>query len=276
MGSGSTVAQVPRAGNEYILEWGPALKTLATLGLYVRPWITVDYWQDAKSVGRFESDFFDPVKWRPEYPNPAFDNMRADDAFWGARLVARLLGRGDPRRSSARRATANPARRTTSPRRLIDAARQGGADLADAASIPLVESTAGGGRHVDLRERGGRRRCRRRRRRPTRCRGPGSTTRPEHGLASLTTSGSRHPGRRRRRRSSDAISSRWPSHRASGVSALGDPGDLHLPARRVTGGTPSVSNATSRPASSADLRGRVRVPNVYCRTNSCCLRDRIR
>ena len=90
MGSGSTVAQVPRAGNEYILEWAPALKTLATLGLYVRPWITVDYWEDAKSVGRFESDFFDPVAWRPEYPNPAFDNMRGDDAFWAARLVARF------------------------------------------------------------------------------------------------------------------------------------------------------------------------------------------
>ncbi len=90
MGSGSTIAQRPRAGNEYILEWAPALKTLATLGLYVRPWITVDYWEDAKSVGRFEGDFFDPVKWRPEYPNPAFDNMRPDDAFWAARLVTRF------------------------------------------------------------------------------------------------------------------------------------------------------------------------------------------
>lgn len=90
MGSGSTVAQLPRAGNEYILEWAPALKTLATLGLYVRPWILVDYWEGAKSVGRFEGDFFDPVAWRPEYPNPAFDNMRADDAFWAARLVAKF------------------------------------------------------------------------------------------------------------------------------------------------------------------------------------------
>jgi hypothetical protein len=52
----------------------------------------VDYWQGAKSVGRFEADFFDPVAWRPEYPNPAFDNMRADDAFWGAQLVARFSG----------------------------------------------------------------------------------------------------------------------------------------------------------------------------------------
>jgi hypothetical protein len=90
MGSGSTMAQVPRAGNEYILEWGPAFKTLATFGLWVRPWILVDYWEGAKSVGRFEGDFFDPVKWRPEYPNPAFANMTPDDAFWGARLVSKF------------------------------------------------------------------------------------------------------------------------------------------------------------------------------------------
>lgn len=90
LGSGSTVAQVPRAGNEYILEWGPALKTLATLGLWVRPWVLVDYPQVPPAVGRFESDFFDPVAWRPEYPNPAFENMRPDDGFWAARLVARF------------------------------------------------------------------------------------------------------------------------------------------------------------------------------------------
>ena len=90
MGSGSTKPQTLRAGNEYILEWGPGFKTLATLGLYVRPWITTKYWEGAKAVGRFEGDAFDAVKWRPEYPNPAFDNMRADDAFWGARLVARF------------------------------------------------------------------------------------------------------------------------------------------------------------------------------------------
>jgi len=90
MGSGSVFAQVPRAGNEYILEWAPALKTLATLGLYVRPWALEDYPDVAPSVGRFEADFFDPVRWRPEYPNPAFDAMRPEDAFWAACLVARF------------------------------------------------------------------------------------------------------------------------------------------------------------------------------------------
>ncbi|HEU4787036.1 MAG TPA: hypothetical protein VFS57_06500, partial [Gemmatimonadaceae bacterium] len=90
MGSGSTMPQAPRAGNEYILEWKPGWITLATLGLWVRPWALVRYPDVAKSVGRFEADFFDPVKWKPEYPNPAFDNMRADDAFWAARLVSKF------------------------------------------------------------------------------------------------------------------------------------------------------------------------------------------
>jgi hypothetical protein len=90
MGSGSTRPQVPRAGNEYILEWKPSWITLATLGLWLRPWILVDYPDVARSVGRFEADFFNPVAWKPEYPNPAFDNMQPEDAFWAARLVARF------------------------------------------------------------------------------------------------------------------------------------------------------------------------------------------
>jgi hypothetical protein len=90
LGSGSTAPQVPRAGNEYIVEWKPAMLTAATLGLWVRPWIKVDYPKVAPSVGRFESAFFDPALWRPEYPNPAFDNLRTDDAFWAADLIARF------------------------------------------------------------------------------------------------------------------------------------------------------------------------------------------
>ena len=85
MGSGSTAPQVPRAGNEYILEWKPACSSAATLGLWVRPWIRVDYPQ-GRAVGRTVRGRTSsiPMLWRPEYPNPAFDNMRADDAFWAA------------------------------------------------------------------------------------------------------------------------------------------------------------------------------------------------
>ena len=37
-----------------------------------------------------KAESFDPLTWRPEYPNPAFDNMRPDDAFWAARIVAKF------------------------------------------------------------------------------------------------------------------------------------------------------------------------------------------
>ena len=90
MGSGTVFAQRHRAGNEYIIEWAPGWLTLATLGLYTRDWLHIDYPDVPASVGRFEAQSFDPLKWRPEYPNPAFDNMRADDAFWAARIVSRF------------------------------------------------------------------------------------------------------------------------------------------------------------------------------------------
>lgn len=90
MGSGTARAQVARAGNEYIFEWTPGFMTLATMGLYLRPWMRVDYPDVPASIGRFESKAFDPAKWRPEYPNVAFDLMRPEDAFWGARIVSRF------------------------------------------------------------------------------------------------------------------------------------------------------------------------------------------
>ena len=90
MGSGTVYAQRHRPGNEYIFESKPGWLTLATLGLYTRPWLHYTYPDVPKSVGRFEGDFFDPERWKPEYPNPAFRNMRSDDAFWAARIVSRF------------------------------------------------------------------------------------------------------------------------------------------------------------------------------------------
>jgi hypothetical protein len=90
MGSGTVYAQRHRPGNEYIFEWKPGWATLATLGLYVRPWMLIDYPKVPPAVGRFEGDAFTPERWKPEYPNPAFENMRPDDAFWAARIVSRF------------------------------------------------------------------------------------------------------------------------------------------------------------------------------------------
>lgn len=90
LGSGNQTPQKYRSGNEYRVDGGEALKTLLTLGLYVRPWARVEYPDVPASVGRFESAFFDPVEWKPEYPIPAFERMRPEDAFWAARIVARF------------------------------------------------------------------------------------------------------------------------------------------------------------------------------------------
>jgi len=90
MGSGTVFAQKPRAGNEYIFDLKPGLLTALTFGLYFKPWITFHYPDVPPSVGRFEGTRFTPEAWKPEYPNPAFQNMRPEDAFWGARLIARF------------------------------------------------------------------------------------------------------------------------------------------------------------------------------------------
>jgi hypothetical protein len=89
-GSGTIRAQAHRPGNEYIFEAKPGWLTLGTLGFYIRPWMLIDYPKVPPSIGRFESKAFDPEKWKPEYPNPAFHNMRPDDAFWAARIVAQF------------------------------------------------------------------------------------------------------------------------------------------------------------------------------------------
>ena len=87
LGSGSTQAQTARAGNEYIWESRPTIVTMLTLGFYVRPWVKVDF-ADYPSIGRFESSYFLPEAWKPEYRNPAFANARPEDRFWAARIVA--------------------------------------------------------------------------------------------------------------------------------------------------------------------------------------------
>jgi hypothetical protein len=89
LGSGTIYEQRHRPGNEYILEWKPGWLTLATLGFYTRPWLHIEYADNLPpAVGRVEATAFNAAEWKPEYPNSAFDNMRPDDAFWAARIVA--------------------------------------------------------------------------------------------------------------------------------------------------------------------------------------------
>ena len=65
------------------------LKTGASLGLWNRPWHSIEY-DVYPQVGAIEAERFDPDAWVPEFPNMAFLSMLPEDAFWAARIVSRF------------------------------------------------------------------------------------------------------------------------------------------------------------------------------------------
>lgn len=89
LGSGSTAAQPPRGGYEYLIDGGAIAKGLFSLGLWQRGWMHARYPQHP-SLGNIEADFFEPAAWKTAYPQPAFDRMDDADAFWAARIAARF------------------------------------------------------------------------------------------------------------------------------------------------------------------------------------------
>ena len=90
LGSATRFPNAVQSGHEYTLSRRPSLLTLLSFGFYVRPWLRLPDPPTPPAVGRFSAEGFDPRAWVAEYPKAAFDNMRADDAFWAARIIARF------------------------------------------------------------------------------------------------------------------------------------------------------------------------------------------
>ena len=90
LGSATRFAEPATSNHETYLDKDASFRALASLGFAVPRYLRVPRADGPPSAGAFDSTSFDPVQWKPNYPNPAFSNMRADDAFWGARLVARF------------------------------------------------------------------------------------------------------------------------------------------------------------------------------------------
>jgi len=86
LGSATYEPQPPHKGHENDVDTMAMIGNLSTFGLYVRPWEKLGEIQ-YPSIGRFDSDDYNPGKSRPNYPNPAFDNCTNLDGFWGAKLV---------------------------------------------------------------------------------------------------------------------------------------------------------------------------------------------
>ena len=89
LGSASYKPNSPRSGGEYLFDWRNAFLQFITLGALVPDWARARY-PNIPSIGRFESERFQPGKWVPEYPNPAFLNALPDDDFWMAKQIMAL------------------------------------------------------------------------------------------------------------------------------------------------------------------------------------------
>ena len=86
LGSGTQKANSARSGGEYLFGWKQSAVQLFSLGLAAPSWSKAHF-PELPSVGRFEHKNFDPEKWVPEYPNPAFLNRLPDDEFWAAKQI---------------------------------------------------------------------------------------------------------------------------------------------------------------------------------------------
>ena len=64
-----------------------SLTRLATLGLYVHDYEKAPATIRFPSAGYLETESFKPDKWKPTYSVPAFENLTAREAFWGAKIV---------------------------------------------------------------------------------------------------------------------------------------------------------------------------------------------
>lgn len=88
LGAGPAGPHTYATGTEYYVDPGILFRQAVTLGLAPFQWERcVD--PNLPAVGFVDDDTtFDPDRWRPDYPNPAFDDRTRRDAQWGARIVA--------------------------------------------------------------------------------------------------------------------------------------------------------------------------------------------
>lgn len=88
---GATATRVKHLseGYEHRADWAEMGKRAATLGLTYPYWLAVRR-SPILAVGVFESKVFEPSKWAPRVPNPAFDEATSLDTFWAASILARF------------------------------------------------------------------------------------------------------------------------------------------------------------------------------------------
>lgn len=79
-----------RLGHAYYFDPGYIAEDFLTFGIVERPWDRERFGPTGKVLGYYDVEEFDPERWRPGYPNPAFSRMTERDAAWMARIIAKL------------------------------------------------------------------------------------------------------------------------------------------------------------------------------------------
>jgi hypothetical protein len=86
-GSDTTWPKPLIAGFSHRVDWPQAAVRLLAFGLYYPYWLAARP-SPYRALGPFESEIFDPSRWRPAYPNPAFQRATVRDAYWAASILA--------------------------------------------------------------------------------------------------------------------------------------------------------------------------------------------
>jgi hypothetical protein len=86
LGSLSIRPKNARDGQHYLFDPVEIMKTTFTFGLNRRGSSSTEI--QYPSIGYIEGATFDPMRWRSNSPNPAFDNMTKRDGYWAAKIVS--------------------------------------------------------------------------------------------------------------------------------------------------------------------------------------------
>jgi len=87
LGSGGRGPQPIYRGHENEMDPQAFLFRILTFGFYIPGWEKVSEKVEYPCIGRYYSEFFHPQKFKPIFPNPAYDNLTSNDGYWGAKLV---------------------------------------------------------------------------------------------------------------------------------------------------------------------------------------------
>ena len=89
LGSAGFRSKTGGEGYQHAFDWSEIGKNVFSLGIYYPYWLPA-LRSPFRAVGIFESQIFDPARWAPRVPNPAFDQIGPLDMYWAGAIISRF------------------------------------------------------------------------------------------------------------------------------------------------------------------------------------------